>query len=97
MYAAVAVERADNIVLFFHGTANFPQKYFSGGDDAELHIILTDTPVHFLFEVVSNGVERGYAGVFLDVFVFIEVIVPADNVPDAAKFLPGKFVDAILA
>ena len=26
MYATVTVKRADNIVLFFHGTANLPQK-----------------------------------------------------------------------
>ncbi|EXY43657.1 hypothetical protein M118_4892 [Bacteroides fragilis str. 3783N1-2] len=44
-----------------------------------------------------DGIERGYAGVFLDIFVLVEVIVPADNIPDAVKFLPGKFVDAILA
>ena len=62
-----------------------------------MHIILTDTPVHFQLEVVLDGIERGYTGVFLDIFVLVEVIVPADNVPDAAKFLPGKFVDAILA
>lgn len=55
-----------------------------------MRIILTETSVHFLLEVASNRVERGYAGVLPDIFVLVEVVAPADNVLDAAEFLPAN-------
>ena len=63
-----------------------------------MRIILTETSVHFLLEVASNRVERGYAGVLPDIlFVLVKVVAPADNILDAAEFLSGKFEDTVLA
>ena len=55
-----------------------------------MRIILTETSVHFLLEVASNRVERGYAGVLPDIFVLVKVVAPADNILDAAEFSPAN-------
>ena len=95
MCSAVLVERADDVVLLFHGAADLLYKRFPDGDDTELRVILTDTPVHFLFEEVSNKLERRYSCIPFDAPRLIEAALTADDIPDAAKLLAGKFEKSI--